>query len=353
MAETLDEGMDAGGLEIDTEEDIRELGLGGCSRVILDRDRRVCIDHTGRAIVIEDQIIDQGPEWHVGKDAEKGVSRARASGRHTYRYHDMTAATTSLVRREGARLPKAIRSNPVARQIIGGSKAPTLIDRAEAREVRVFDLLRQAAVNLGLEAEENPVVETAGNILHKVKPFPRREVEARALVAMALIKALEVHQIPMSSEEVRRALGLEGDQYNRYLWKALKLISERVNLARKDVDLAATQSRGRPSVGCANLLPRVDAFIHRGVVKLNLPIWLEERAARLLRDLLEVDGKSLCGHKPEAVAAAAVYIASRLYGFEVNQKSVAKALGIRDTTLRKQQKFLLSGVVLLIEPLEA
>lgn len=322
------------------------LGSVDCVRVILDRGRRICIDSNGHAIVIEDQVIDYGPEWRAGRDAEKGVNRMRASGRYSYRFHDASTATTSLVRREGTRLPRGISNNPVARIIMKGRKAPQLIDRSEAREVKVFDMLKQASAILGLESDENAVVETASLILHRVKPFPRREIEARALVAMALIKAFEIHQIPMSSEEVRRALGLEGDQYNKYLWKALKLINEKNGLRGLS---AKRLGEGRPNIGCASLLPRIDTFIHRAVVQLNLPAWLEERASRLLRDVLEVGGKSLCGHKPEAVAAAIVYIASRLFGFEVNQKSVAKALGIRDTTLRKQQKFLVNGVVLLIE----
>lgn len=344
MAEAVDK---ADGVESRIDSRVQPLGLGDCVKVILDRGRRICIDSNGRAIVIEDQVIDYGPEWRVSRDAEKGVNRIRASGRYSYRYHDASTATTSLVRRDGTRLPRGISNNPVARIIMKGRKAPQLIDRSEAREVRVFDMLKQASAILGLESDESAVVETASLILHRVKPFPRREIEARALVAMALIKALEIHQIPMSSEEVRRALGLEGDQYNKYLWKALKIINEKNGL--RGLMTSKRPNEKRSNIGCASLLPRIDTFIHRAVVRLNLPTWLEERASRLLRDVLEVGGKSLCGHKPEAVAAAIVYIASRLYGFEVNQKSVAKALGIRDTTLRKQQKFLVNGVVLLIE----
>ncbi|GAB6147881.1 transcription initiation factor IIB family protein [Stetteria hydrogenophila] len=343
MAEAVDAKGSGGGSENPTP---GAPGLDEFVEIILDRGRRIGITKDGRSIVLEDQVIDAGPEWRTGGDGERSANRIRASGRYTYRYHDASTAEVTLARRGGTRLPRGFDRNHVARAIIRDGKAPKLADREEARCVRAFSILQEAASILGVSEGDNPVLETASFILHHAKPFPSRDKELRALVAVALIKAFELHQIPVSQEEVKEALGLEGEE-DKLLWKARRLLNERKAL--RSLPEPARPRDFEAGIGCASLLPRVNMFIHRAVMKLRLPLELKERISMLLVDLLKAGNKSLCGHKPEAVAAAAVYIGARLYGFEVSQKSVAKALGIRDTALRKQQKFLLNGTVLLIE----
>ena len=60
-------------------------------------------------------------------------------------------------------------------------------------------------------------------------------------------------------------------------------------------------------------------------------------------------GKNLYGKKPETIAAAAVYLAARLYGHEnVNQSSIARVVKIKESNVRKLYRYLMDGVVVLV-----
>ncbi|MCE4609078.1 MAG: hypothetical protein GSR72_01210 [Desulfurococcales archaeon] len=58
--------------------------------------------------------------------------------------------------------------------------------------------------------------------------------------------------------------------------------------------------------------------------------------------------KPLPGKKPEAIAAAAVYLTARLMNFDVSQKEVADIVWIKESNVRKAFRFLIEDLTIMV-----
>ncbi|MGC9071232.1 MAG: hypothetical protein ACP5HK_00830, partial [Acidilobus sp.] len=76
---------------------------------------------------------------------------------------------------------------------------------------------------------------------------------------------------------------------------------------------------------------------------------LTQQAVEFIRKSLEAPGKTPYGKKPEALAAAAVYLVARLNGYEVSQTDVAEVVNLKESTVRKLYRFLMDGMVVVVD----
>ncbi|MEM2301934.1 MAG: transcription initiation factor IIB family protein [Sulfolobales archaeon] len=66
--------------------------------------------------------------------------------------------------------------------------------------------------------------------------------------------------------------------------------------------------------------------------RLSLPLYIENKAKEIYRRASEIGITS--GKSPRVIAAACIYIASRIANYEISKNSIAKTCGITDTSIR-------------------
>ena len=78
---------------------------------------------------------------------------------------------------------------------------------------------------------------------------------------------------------------------------------------------------------------------------------LKPETERTTRDILsEIQEKELLDGRPGGIAAAAIYIASRLCGEKVSQKHLAEVAGVTDMTVRHQYKIITKELNIRVNP---
>lgn len=84
------------------------------------------------------------------------------------------------------------------------------------------------------------------------------------------------------------------------------------------------------------------ALIPRFITDLKLNIDIERAAIKLLQFNLEKN--SICGKDPKGFCAGAIYFASKIKDVSINQKEIAKKIGVSEVTLRSRYKELLNNI---------
>ena len=216
----------------------------------------------------------------------------------------------------------------------------TGVRRRDVPLVTALRVLREAAGSLGLSAS---VTETAAMILSRFMEGRRGYggfSGPEPLVAAALLKACEIHNVAVARGEVLEALGIDEGK----LWTATRLLSE--SGALKPLRAVLTRNGRR--------LERTYQFVDRIVGELGLPGEVAELARKVVEASLRAERrpglrKDLHGKKPEAVAAAAVYLAARLLGREdVTQRAIGEVVRLRESMVRKHYRYLMDGIVILV-----
>ncbi len=216
------------------------------------------------------------------------------------------------------------------------------VSRRDVPLVTALRILQEAASSLGLSRS---VVETAALMLRSLFDEQGGKLPGKPepLVAAALLKACEIHNVAVAQGEVLELLGVSPSD----LWKARARLSQSSAARRLQVQALARSRGGR-------LLERTAQFIERIVGQLGLP----GEVAGLAREIVEASlraerrpgqRKDLHGKRPEAVAAAAVYLAARLLGHDsVTQKVVADAVKLKESNVRKHYRFLIDNIAIII-----
>jgi transcription initiation factor TFIIB len=308
------------------------MSLTGCppDRVIVDPNTgaRVCLE-TGE--IIEEQVIGDGPEWrNLGEGHSKGVERA-------------TTTNDSLMHNYGIgnlRLSPAKARSPLKR-VQGLRRSPVFMSgvpllKGEASQVNLFSIAKRAASFFELNGS---VEEALGQILHAYVERAKKPIgrDANKVVAAALEKVVEVYNLSISKGEVEQFFDIDDND----LWDGLKKLNE-VGALEALRQVIAAEGRSR-------VLERSFTYINRIASSLSLPPAVAQDALRFIRESLSTPGKTPYGKKPEALAAAAVYMVARLYGYEISQSDVAKVVGIKESTVRKLYRFLMDDMTVVVD----
>lgn len=229
--------------------------------------------------------------------------------------------------------------NPLRR----GPRGPryTGVRRRDVPLVTALRILQESSSSLGLSRS---IVETAGLILSAYyRGGGRSPGRPEPLVAAAILKACEIHNVAVAQGEVLELLGVTTQE----LWRARSKLAG-IEAIRSLQAQAIRRGRG------GRLLERTYQFVDRIVGELGLPGEVAELARKVVEASLRAERrpglrKDLHGKKPEAVAAAAVYLAARLLGRDdVTQKAVAEVVKLRESNVRKHYRFLIDNVAIVV-----
>ncbi len=281
----------------------------GSTHIIRDYERGelICEDC---GFVIDDNFIDQGPEWRAF-DMEQGEKRARTGAPMTMTLHDKGLSTEIGWKNKdsyGKNIPTKNRS-----QLYRLRKWQRRIRVSNATERNLaFALteLDRMASALGLPRN---VRETAAVIYRKaVEKNLIRGRSIQGVVAASLYGACRQVGVPRTLDEIAAVANVgrkEIGRTYRFMTRELKL----------------------------KLMPtKPEDYIARFCSELELPGEVQAKALELLQEAAEKELTS--GRGPTGVAAAAIYIASILTGNRRTQREVAEVAGVTEVTIRNRYK---------------
>jgi len=274
-------------------------------RIIYDevRGEYICID-TGE--VLEDHVIDQGPEWRVFSPEDK-LSKSRTGSPLTNIVHDR--GLTTYIGRSSRRFSDYQRRKARKLQEINRKLRVSPKDR---KLVNMLSELNSVTGRLGLPAR---VRETAAAILRKLyEKHTIRKPQLPSYLAAAIYIACKVNHISSrTKEEIMKILDVD----RREFWNAYRKIRDEV--------LKKPLQPSKPM-----------DYVAKIAGKLRLPAPVTTLAYKL--SVLMVQHGLTDGKGPLGVAAASVYVAAVVLDSKKTQREVADAAGVTEVTVRNRYK---------------
>jgi len=266
-------------------------------------------------IVIEEDMVDRGPEWRAF-DAKEKEEKSRVGAPTTKTMHDKGLSTTIGWRDEDA-YGRALSSRKRERM----KRLRTWDERFRTKTARERNLkqalgeIDRMASALGLP--EN-VRETASVIYRRALEedlLPGRSIEAMATAS--LYAAARQANTPRSLDECAKVSRVDQQSFAR----AYRYIVSELGLAVEPADPAS--------------------YLPRFVSDLDL----SEEVKRLARELLETARQESVhsGKSPVGLAAASIYAAALLTNERVTQSAVGEVTEVSEVTIRNRYKELLDA----------
>ncbi len=274
-------------------------------RIIYDPERGeyICMD-TGE--VLEDHVVDQGPEWRVFSPEDR-VSRSRIGAPLTSIVHDK--GLTTYIGRASRRLSEYQRRKALKLQEINRKLRVSPKDR---KLVNMLSELNNATGRLGLPSR---VRETAAAILRKLyEKHTIRRPQLPSYLAAAIYIACKINNVTSKTkEEIMNILDVSSKEF----WNAYRKIRDEV--------LKRPLSPSKPM-----------DYVDRIASKLGLPSHISTLAYKL--SVLMTKHGLTDGKGPIGVAAATVYVAAVILDEKKTQREVADAAGVTEVTVRNRYK---------------
>lgn len=261
-------------------------------------------------LVIDTDIIDQGPEWR-SFDSEQHEKKSRIGSPMTYRLHDKGLSTSiSWQNRDayGHSIPPRNRA-----QLYRLRKWHTRMRITDGTEKNLsFALASLDRMSSMLTLPRN-IRETAAMIYRKAarqKLTRGRTIEG--ITAAVLYAACRQCNVPRTLEEISKVSQIKKKEVGRNYRK----ISRKLKL---------------------KILPTTPQdYISRFCSHLNLSNDVQIKATDILKKASSEELTS--GRGPTGMAAAAMYIASVLCGEHRTQREVAEVAGVTEVTIRNRYK---------------
>ncbi|MEM3851659.1 MAG: transcription initiation factor IIB [Methanomassiliicoccales archaeon] len=272
-------------------------------------------------LVIDDQLIDQGPEWRAF-DVEQGEKRARTGAPTTLTIHDKGLSTEISWKNKdsyGKSIPTRNRA-----QLYRLRKWQRRIRVSNATERNLaFALgeLERMASSMGLPRN---VRETAAMVYRKaVNNNLIRGRSIEGVVAASLYAACRQCNVPRTLDEVAgssRVGRKEIGRTYRFMTRELKL----------------------------KLMPtKPQDYVSRFCSELKLSGDVQSKANEILKEAGKRELTS--GRGPTGVAAAAIYISSIVANERRTQREVATVAGVTEVTIRNRYKELTEKLGIQVE----
>ncbi len=328
--------------------------------------QRICAT-TGE--VIDEFLPDEGGEWRRYKNGEvKGYQRAQAIT--SYVTPDANAPT-HIVRPKGkATRWEFSRLRSRRRGVTSRIQGTVLRDRDKTSLSKIYNYMGEIIRELNMP-RRNEILNLAGWIIQAYYRNRKREGEENnrniimperekwAVAMVALKKALETFNQPLSEKELLRATAAASGRYSEeelrsQMWRVLKRINEygitKEAFRSRVIAIQSITSRTSADTYSLRVLKRINSFIDRLVRELGLDMQVGRMALKFVRAYLESGNgrSSLYGRKPEFIAAAAVYFAARILDYNITQKQVADVFHLSEANVRKTLRLLLSDRVVVV-----
>lgn len=282
-----------------------------CESKNLKRDNKrgelVCQDC---GLVIDEDLIDQGPEWRAF-DHEQKQKRKRTGPPVNYSLHDKGLSTTiSWKNRDyyGRTIPTKIRGQVY--RLRKWQRRTRISDATERSLSIAFSELSKISSIMNLP---RTIREQAGMIYRKA-------------AKKNLIRGRSVESVVVAS--VYAACRLSGTP------RTLDELSEKSQIKRKEI--GRTYRFIARELGLRLMPTSPQDYISRFCSELKLSGDVQSKAIEILKDA--ADKELTSGRGPTGVAAASIYIASILCGERRTQREVADVAGVTEVTIRNRYK---------------
>lgn len=271
--------------------------------------------------VIEENIIDPGPDWRA-YNQEESERRSRVGSPLTYTMHDLGVSAVVDYRNldaSGRRLTGRRRLEAIKiRKWQSRGRIQSSIDRNLQQAMQELDRLSK---RLGIPRH---VQEEAARIYHlAVSKGLVRGRSIESVIAASLYTACKIHKQPLMLDEIAQ----EVNGSRREIARCYRLLVRDLNLR----------------------VPVIDAktFVGRIAAALGLP----DRAIVLASKYLEEARRRglTAGKDPGGLAAAAVYLAALQLGIKKTQKEVARIARVTEVTVRNRYKELAKELNLAVD----
>ena len=261
-------------------------------------------------LVIDEKIIDTGPEWRAF-DHEQRIKRSRVGAPMTYTIHDKGLSTVIDWRNKDS----------YGKDLSAGKRAQIYRLRKWQQRIRVSNATER---NLAFALTElDRVASRLG--------LPRN---VRETAAMVYRKAVEKGLIRGRSIEGVAAAALYAACRRCKVPRTLDEIADAAKLNRKEI--GRTYRFVARELGI-NLKPTTPMdYVPRFGSELGLSGEVQSKAIEILKKAMDQELTS--GRGPTGVAAAAIYIASVLLGERRTQREVAEVAGVTEVTIRNRYK---------------
>ena len=264
-------------------------------------------------LVIDENMIDQGPEWRAF-DSEQREKRSRTGSPMTYTIHDKglsTAIGWTNKDAYGKRIPT--RNRAQLYRMRKWQRRVRISDATERNLVLALSSIDRMASTLGLP---RTVRETAAMIYRKaaLKKLVRgRSIDG--IAASALYAACRQCHVPRTLDEISKVAHISKKELGRnYRYVSIEL----------QLKLLPTSPRD---------------YIPRFCSQLKLSSEVQLKTFDILRSATNKELTS--GRGPTGLAAATLYIASVLCGERRTQREVAEIAGVTEVTIRNRYKELI------------
>lgn len=285
----------------------------GKGRLVLDQARaEVSCENCG--LVVQENIIDAGPDWRSFADSGKASQERAAplsSLQHDYGFGTVMWGSTDAHGRsiQGSNLPQLKRMQKWDRR----SKFRRGTERNLA--TALTEIRRMAA---GLDVPKS-VQEVAGRYYRSAAE--KNLIRGRSIdsvAAASLYAALRMSGVPRSLEEIAAVSKVD----RREIGRVYKVVAHELGLS------------------LAPVTPQ--SYIPRFASRLRIKPETEALALSFVKEavLREV----VSGKDPKSVAAAALYIACILKGEPRTQRDVSEATGVTEVTIRNRYKELVTSL---------
>ncbi|BFH74328.1 transcription initiation factor IIB family protein [Sulfurisphaera javensis] len=274
-------------------------------RVDVNRGTYIC---TNCGFVIDDYVIDQGPEWRAYTEEDR-LERERTGSPITAKVHDYGLTT---------KIGYSKVNNRAKIEKLRAIQNKLRVSPKDRKLVTYLSVLNNEAAKLNLPEY---VKETASLLIRKIiEEGKAKRIDMYTLIAAVLYYSCQVNKIPKSLQEIKANYGISSSE----LWKALERVQK----------VAKSSLEFRPNIRPTEYIPKI-------VEKLSLPPFVSTKASELV-DLMHRYGLT-SGKGYTALAAASVYLMSTLMDVKKTQKDIANALNITEVTIRNRYKEIISN----------
>jgi transcription initiation factor TFIIB len=264
-------------------------------------------------LVIDAELIDQGPEWRAF-DSEQREKKARTGSPMTYTIHDKGLSTNiGWQNRDAYGRSIPTRNRAQIYRLRKWHARTRISDYADRNLAIALSTLDRMSSTLGLPRN---VRETAAMIYRKAvrkKLIRGRSIDG--IAAAVLYAACRQCNVPRTLNEISKVVNISNKEIGRNFR----------NLSRKlDLKLLPTKPQD---------------YISRFSNKLNLSRDTQNMSLEILR---KAAGKELnSGRGPSGLAAAALYIAIVLFDERRTQRELSEIAGVTEVTIRNRYKELI------------
>ena len=261
-------------------------------------------------LVLNDQLIDQGPDWR-SFESDAGKEKSHAGSPETLMMHDK-GLSTEISKKDrdcnGNRIPA---HNRVLMYRLRKWQKRNRISNGTERNLAIA-LTQLDRIASAMSLPDN-IKEAAALIYRKaVKKNLIRGRSIEGVVAASIYAACRQCGVPRTLDEV--AENTSSDR--REIGRTYRFMTRELNL---------------------KLMPtNPQDYLQRFCSELNLDGPVQNKSAEILRDATERELTS--GKGPTGVAAAAIYISSILCNERRTQREVADVAGVTEVTIRNRYK---------------